>query len=69
MLTIGLEPIPKKEQVLNLPCLPISPSELLEKRKVVFLTSSLERFSDSRGLPQISLEVRTSFSMEEEKVS
>ena len=32
VLTIGLEPITFKEQILSLPCLPISPS----KQKAVF---------------------------------
>ncbi len=31
LLTIGLEPILLKEQILNLPCLPVSPSELQKK--------------------------------------
>ena len=32
VLATGLEPITQKEQILNLPCLPISPSELAHYR-------------------------------------
>ena len=35
MLTIGLEPITTREQILSLSCLPISPSELITKNRTV----------------------------------
>ena len=31
LLTIGLEPITQREQILSLPCLPISPNELVKR--------------------------------------
>ena len=39
LLTIGLEPIPYKEQILSLSCIPISPSKLIRVKGIEPMSS------------------------------